>query len=651
VGLNAMRTESRRGILAKAWTALLVLTVLIALPAPSLAQQPRADQQAVARWLEARRVQQSEAARTAGVYTDFRFTNKLAESRIQFAHRAVADCNKQYKAIHYDHGNGLAIADVDGDGRFDVYFVGQLGGNQLWRNGGGGRFEDVTSVAGVGLHDRICVTASFADIDNDGDPDLFVTTVRFGNALFENLGQGRFRDITAEAGLAYVGHSSGAVFFDYDNDGQLDLFVTNVGRYTTDEQGPGGYFVGMKDGFRGHLIAERSEPSILYRNLGGKKFRNVSREVLQHSAWSGDATFMDFNQDGFPDLYVLNMQGDDRYYENDQGKRFVEKTAAYFPKTPWGAMGIKSFDFNQDGRMDLFLTDMHSDMSNAQLKVAEKDVRVEFEKQKSEAWCTVAWTDEYLQGSSNNIFGNALYVRAPDGRFVESSDRAGVETFWPWGVSVADLNADGYEDVFVTAGMGFGFRYAVNSVLLNQRGERFLDSELLLGVEPRTEGHIDKVAFTLDCSGADKEHPLCAGRSGMVNVREALSSRSSAIFDLDDDGDLDVITSDLNDRPQVLVSNLAERKRIRFIKIRLIGTRSNRDGLGATVKVRVAGKTLTQFHDGKSGYLSQSSLPLYFGLGDAEKIENISVVWPSGKTQNVEKDITANRTLAITEER
>jgi enediyne biosynthesis protein E4 len=629
---------------------LLTLVGLIGLQV-GFGQQSRPNQQATLQWLEARRGRQIEAAGTSGVYTDFRFTNKLAESRIQFEHRAVADCNKQYKAIHYDHGTGLAIADVDGDGRLDIYFVGQIGGNQLWRNLGGGHFEDITTAAGVALQDRICVAASFADIDNDGDPDLFVTTVRFGNALFENVGQGRFRDITTGAGVAYSGHSSGAVFFDYDNDGLLDLFVANVGRYTTDEKGPGGYFVGMKDGFRGHLLPERSEPSILYRNVGAKKFRNVSKEVLQHSAWSGDATFMDFNGDGFADLYVLNMQGDDHYYENEQGKRLVERTAAYFPKTPWGAMGIKSFDFNQDGRMDLFLTDMHSDMSNPQLKVAEKEVGVDFEKQKSEAWCTKEWTEEYLQGSSNNIFGNAVYLRGTDGRFVESSDRVGAETFWPWGLSVADLNADGYEDVFVTAGMGFGFRYAVNSVLLNQRGERLLDSELLLGVEPRRENRIDKVAFVLDCSGPDKDHPLCAGRSGRVNVREVLSSRSSAIFDFDDDGDLDIITNDLNDRPQVLVSNLSERKRIRFLKVRLVGTRSNRNGLGATVKARVGGKTLTQFHDGKSGYLSQSSLPLYFGLGDADKIESITVLWPSGKKQVVEKDIASNRTVTIAEER
>src|SRR5688572_8655786 len=152
-------------------------------------------------------------------------------------------------AVHYDHGTGIAVADVDGDSHLDVYFVNQLGGNQLYHNRGNGKFENVTAAAGVGLKDKICVTASFADVDNDGLPDLFVTTVRMRNFLFKNLGpEGnrscRFRDITAESGIAEgpVRHSSGAVFFDYNNDGLLDLFVANVGIYTTSDKGRGGFY-------------------------------------------------------------------------------------------------------------------------------------------------------------------------------------------------------------------------------------------------------------------------------------------------------------------------------------------------------------------------------------------------------------------------
>ncbi len=612
------------------------------------------------RALEKNRQVQLEAAKAWSVFHDFTFTDRYEESGIRFHQNPVDDASKNYKAVHYDHGTGLAVADVDQDGRLDVYFVNQLGGNQLWRNVGNGKFEDITAGAGVGLNDKICVAASFADIDNDGLPDLFVTTVRMGNFLFKNLGQGRFKDITAESGLARSGdtgpnralHASGAVFFDYDNDGLLDLFVTGVGVYTTNDKGRGGFYLGRRDAFQGWRYPGRSEPSILYRNLGGGKFKDVSTEMgLDHRGWSGDATFCDVNGDGYPDLYVLSMSGENKYYENDHGRHFVDKTPAYFPKTPWGAMGVKFFDFNLDGLMDLLVTDMHSDMTGLQIKAGDKDYSPAFEKQKSDAWCSAEWSPMDFRRASNSIFGNAFYQNLGNGRFAEVSSKVGVETYWPWGVSVGDLNADGYEDVFVTAGMGYPLRYAVNSVLLNDGGQRFVDSEYVLEVEPRSQMRIEKVFFTLDCSGEDKKHPLAQGKTGQVDILGSTSSRSSAIFDLDDDGDLDIVTNEWNDHPQVLISRLSETKQIRYLKIKLVGAASNRDGLGAWVKVHCGPKTFTRYHDGKSGYLSQSAMPLYFGLGDATRVDSLEVQWPSGKRQTLTSDIPINSLLTVAEPR
>jgi hypothetical protein len=592
---------------------------------------------------------QLERIKSSRVFHDFQFTDAWQESGIRFEHRVVDDAGKYYKPVHYDHGNGLALADVDGDHLPDLYFTTQLGENQLWRNSGGGAFENITGTAGVGLKDKVSVAAAFADVDNDGDPDLFVTTVRGGNHLFENRGDGRFRDVTESAGVGYVGHSSGAVFFDYDRDGFLDLFLCNVGVYTSDRKGAGGYYVGLRDGFSGHMYPGRTEYSILYRNTGNVRFEDVSAEVgLRDPGWTGDAIFTDLNQDLFPDLYVLNMQGDDHFYENQGGKRFVETAARYFPKTPWGSMGAGFFDFNQDGLMDLFVTDMHSDMTEAATRASKTNMSPAFALLKSDPWCTTEFSESYLQGAANNIFGNAFYLNQGAGSFQEVSGRVHAETFWPWGLSIADLNADTYQDVFVTAGMGFGFRYGINSVLLNDRGERFISAEFALGVEPRAENRIQKVAFVLECSGADRDHPLCNGRSGRLPVYEALSSRSSAICDLDDDGDLDIVTLEMNDRPQVLLSNLASRHPPRFLKIRLAGTTSNRDGLGATVKVTLRDRSLTQYHDGKLGYFAQGSVPLYFGLGDSGEPVSVEVLWPSGKKQMLSKP-QSNRWLTITE--
>src|SRR3989441_6346053 len=261
-------------------------------------------------WLEARAQQEARLAAASSTVHDFRFTDQRQASGITFQNRIVDDAGKAYKLVHYDHGSGLCAADVDGDGQPDLYFVTQLGTNQLSKNAGHGKFVDITAAAGLTMPDEIAVGCAFADIDNDGDPDLFVTTVRHGNRLFENMGNGRFRDITASAGVGYVGHSSGAVFFDYDGDGLLDLLVTNVGVYTTDLKGPGGYYVGLPDAFQGHLHPERAEASILYRNLGGNRFKDVTRETgLLDKSWSGDATVLDANGDGPPDLYILNMLG------------------------------------------------------------------------------------------------------------------------------------------------------------------------------------------------------------------------------------------------------------------------------------------------------------------------------------------------------
>ena len=447
-------------------------------------------------------MQPIQARALAGVpaFHDFTFTDRLRESGITFRNRSVDDAGRTYKAAHYDHGNGLAVADVDGDGRLNVYFVSQVGGNQLWRNIGGGRFEDITASAGVAVPGRISVTASFADIDNDGDADLYVTTVRGGNVLFENQGNGRFRDISAESGLNYTGHSSGAVFFDYDRDGRLDLLLLNVGKYTTETlAGDAPYRSTSRSTTpsHGHLMPERAERSLLFHNEGNDRFTDVTDQMgLTGSFWSGDASVVDVNDDGWPDLYVLNMQGDDQYFENDHGRRFVNRSREQFPRTSWGSMGIKVFDFNNDGRQDILVTDMHSDMSH--------EVDFDQEKKKSD----MQWPMTFRGDGSTSIWGNSLFEKDGAGTYREVSDPIGVENYCPWGPSVGDLNADGFDDIFIASGMNYPYRYEINSVKLNDGGRRFVDAEFALGVEPRSGG-LAAPWFRLDASGKDRGPQGC----------------------------------------------------------------------------------------------------------------------------------------------
>lgn len=597
-------------------------------------------------WLEARGEAQLKTAAEFAANVGFRFSDRLKESGIRFRNRVVEDAGITYKAVHYDHGNGIVVADVDLDGREDIYFVNQVGANELWRNLGGGRFEDITTRAGVDVADRISVTASFADIDNDGDPDLYVTAVRTGNVLFENQGDGTFKDISESSGLRHRGHSSGAVFFDYDRDGLLDLYLANVGQYTSDlvrighhEDTEYRFYDGFADAFGGHHFDWRTERNLLFRNAGNNRFEDVTRIMRGvETGWSGDATAVDVNEDGWPDLYELNMQGNDQYYENQGGEAFVRKSRDLFPRTSWGAMGVKVFDWNNDGRMDMYITDMHSDMS--------KDVGPVDEHAKSD----MQWNEAHLKSGGMSVFGNTFFEKQGDGTFDEISDRIGLENYWPWGLSVGDLNADGYQDVFVTLGMNYPFRYQTNTILINDHAQRFRAAEFILGVEPRKDRQTARPWFRLDCAGKDKEsHRLCKGADGTVEVWAALGSRSSVIFDLDEDGDLDIVTNEFNGEPMVLVSDLAQSSRkINYLKIRLKGSRSNRGGIGASVRIRAGKNTYTQVQDGKSGYLSQSVQPLYFGLDAAESVDEVQVRWPSGTLQSL-TGVGSNTVLEISE--
>jgi hypothetical protein len=502
-------------------------------------------------------------------------------------------------------GGGVALLDYDNDGRLDIFLVngakiddpmkpGQMPDksdrkywNRLYHQNPDGTFTDVTEKAGLtGMpQNRYGMGVAVGDYDNDGFEDIYVTGYG-GNTLYHNNGDGTFTDVTARAGVAASGWSTSAGFFDYDNDGKLDLFVARYLDWNFDadpfcgEHKPGGRSYCHPDNYRGVT-------NILYHNNGDGTFTEVSQKagIANPSGKSLGVAFADFDGDGWPDIYVANDSVQCFLYRNNRNGTFtdVSLTAGVGfnedGKT-FAGMGVDFSDYDNDGHPDIIVTDLSN--------------------------------QRYM-----------LYRNNADGTFTDATNASGIgrlsAKYSGWSVRLADLDNDGWKDLFVAQG------HVIDNIEVTSPNLKYLQPPLLLR--------------------------NLHGRFSEMNAGPALKTpwagRGAAFGDIDNDGDIDIVVANIGQKAYILRNDGGNRNN--WIGVRASGRKSNRDGIGCRVKV-ISSAGLAQYYtiNTAAGYLSASDKRLIVGLGPDKIAKLVEIHWPSGATQTFE-NVPAGKTIEAIE--
>jgi hypothetical protein len=558
-------------------------------------------------------------------------------------------------------GAAAAAADVDGDGWTDLYVTssGRGDSNRLFRNRGDGTFEDITEASGTGVGNPAGASmhAVFGDIDNDGDPDLYVVMWGTENRMFENVGQGRFVEIAESAGVDFWGYGNAATFLDYDRDGRLDLLVGNYFAEALPDPDTGELRRSdLWDPFTTRIMhesfthARNGGRNVLYRNLGGNRFEDVTEEAgLEFTGWTLAVGAADLNNDGWPDLYLANDFGPDELHFNTGASESPPRFRPFVGTEGhpavgddwWKGMNVDFGDVDGNGYLDIYVTNILAPRYK---------------------------TDE----------GNMLWLNLPDEsspggrRFVNAGKSTGThDGGWGWGAKLADFDNDGRLDILAVNGFSTGdpdrtYWYALQEMVTQLKNATadaadwpVMGDRDLSGYEP------NRLWLQLpsedDAALRFEEIALASGIDDLYNGRGAV------VLDGDNDGDLDIYVANQG-APGVYYRNLLredENAGAHWVAFVLEGappaggaapgaTASTRDAVGARVRVVSGGRTQVREVSGGTGFASQSEMRLHFGLGQAAGLERVEIRWPGGLVQRLEGsdlDGMVDRTVRLAEGR
>jgi len=558
--------------------------------------------------------------------TDIDFKNKLTET----------EQSNIIEYLYFNNGAGVAAGDINNDGLVDLYFTSNQKSNKLYQNKGNFKFEDITDAAGVAGTGDWKTGVTMADVNGDGLLDIYVCQVgdyknlHGRNQLFINQGNLIFKDEAHEYGLDFQGFSTQAAFFDYDMDGDLDMYLQNHSVHTSRSYG--------------NVSLRFDQDSLaggrLFRNdvVNGKHvFHDVTREAGIYGSQIGyglGVNICDINNDGFPDIYVSNdFHENDYLYINNGKGAFSERLTDFIAHTSRSSMGNDVGDINNDGLPDIIVLDMLPDNEKIRKKSGGED---DYELSQM----------KLKDGYNHQFVRNTLQLNLGEGMFSEIGLLAGVAaTDWSWSPLFCDVDNDGWKDIFITSGIYrrandldyIKFLTGGNKVFPSRDLNKYSDKELFEKMPLyQNFNYIFKNNGDLTFSNMDKTWGF--------NTRSY--SNGSTYADLDNDGDLDLIVNNINATAYIYKNNANALTTNHFLSVELKGKGMNTRGIGSRVTIFSGGKEQVAEQFPTRGFLSATSDVLHFGLGKEGVIDSVLVRWPD-LTEQIIKSVPADTTVTF----